>query len=183
MIRGMTTIEVMTASMMSFMVLLGATAAMLYGMASWTRGQATIDSENLAQQGIRKVNKLLREAMSVTVDNDGLGLTYRVPVKDNTGRFSLPATWDGVTRRIVVQGSNLNLVVDGNTRLLCSNVILTDPLSGGAGYVPFTPGAGTITRQVWMKLATSTQSGDRQRLMKSRAREVIYLRNVPALTQ
>ncbi len=182
-IRGTSTIEVLTASVMSFMVLTGATAAMLYGMASWTRGQARIDSENLSQQAIRKVNKLLREAMVVTVDNDGMGLTYRVPQKDGNGRFTLPATWDGVERRIEVSGSNLNLVAGGTTRRLCSNIIFTDPIANGASYVVFAPGAGTITRRVWMKLATSTASGDRGRLMKSRGREVIFLRNVPALTQ
>ena len=181
--RGTTTIEVVTASMMSFMVLSGATAALLYGMASWTRGQARIDSENLSQQAIRKVNKLLREAMVVTVDGDGKGLTYRVPQKDGGGRFILPATWDGVTRRIEVSGSNLNLVVNATTRRLCSNVILTDPITGNTAYQPFTAGPGTIKRQVWMKLATSTLSSDRNQFMKSRGREVIFLRNVPALTQ
>lgn len=181
-LRGTTMIEVLVASVVSFLVLSGAAAALLFGMAGWARGQARIDSETQAQQAIRQVSKLLREAMVVNVDGNGQGLTYRLPVKDDNGGFVLPATWDGLDRRIEISGSDLNLVVDGTTRTLCSGVILTDPLAGNQAYQVFTPGAGTITRQLWMKLATSTMSGDRQQKMTSRGREMIYLRNIPQLT-
>ncbi|MCB8932850.1 MAG: type II secretion system GspH family protein [Fimbriimonadaceae bacterium] len=180
--RGTTMVEVLVASVISFLVLMGAAAALLFGMAGWARGQARIDSETQSQQAIRQVSKLLREAMVVTVDGNGNGLNYRLPVKDENGNFVLPATWDGVTRRIEVNGSDLNLVVDGATRNLCSGVILTDPLDGNQSYRVFTPGAGTITRQLWMKLATSTMSSDRHKTMTSRGREMIYLRNIPQLT-
>lgn len=180
-IRGSTMVEVLTASVMSFLVLTGATAALIFGMSSWTRGQARIDSETQSQQAIRMVSKMLREAMVVVVDGDGQGLTYRLPTKGGDGRFTLPATWDGVTRRIEANNGKLNLVVGGSSRTLCRNVILTDPKNSNAAYRVFTPGAGAITRQLWMMLATSNQSGDRARVMKSRGREMIYLRNIPQL--
>lgn len=175
-------VEVLVASVISFLVLAGAATALLFGMAGWARGQARIDSETQAQQAIRLVSKLLREAMVVNVDANGQGLTYRLPSKDGNGNFNLPATWDGVNRRIEVSGSDLNLVVGGTTRNLASGVILTDPQAGNQAYRVFTPGAGTITRQLWMKLATSTMSGDRRKTMTSRGREMIYLRNIPQLT-
>jgi len=182
-IRGSTMVEVLTASVMSFMVLTGATAALIFGMAGWTRGQARIDSETQSQQAIRKVSKMLREAMVVTVDADGQGLTYRLPTLGGDGRFAVPAQWDGVDRRIAVSGSSLNLVVGGTTRRICANVILSDPKNANNAYRVFTPGAGTITRQLWMMLATSTVSGDRGKTMKSRGREMIFLRNIPQLAK
>lgn len=181
-IRGSTMLEVLTASVMSAVVLTGATTALLYGMASWTRGSARIDSEGQSQQSIRLVSKMLREAMVVVVDGNGQGLTYRLPVKGQDGRFSVPAVWDGVDRRIVAANGKLSLVVGGANRVLCRNVILTDPKNGDAAYRVFTPGSGSITRQLYMMLATSTMSGDRGKTMRSRGREMIYLRNIPQLT-
>ena len=124
----------------------------------------------------------LRQAMSVTVDGNGLGLSYRMPVIDSGGNYTVPPVWDNVNRRIELNGTNLNIVTGGSTRRIASGVILTDPLSpGGTGsYKVFTPGAGVITRQVTVQLVVR-KTTLKQQTKSSRNRETIYLRNIPEL--
>lgn len=183
-IRGVTMIEVLTASFMTVMVVTTAVATMLYGLSSWAKGQGRIYAESDSQKAIRIISQQLREAMTVVVDSDGLGLSYRRPLKDSSGNFITPAVWDNVTRRIELNGSNLRVVTDGQARIICTGVVLTDPLSsGGTGtYTIFQAPAGAITRQITVQVVTSRNTY-KSTLAKSRTRETIFLRNVPELTK
>ena len=98
--------------------------------------------------------------MSVTVDAGGNGLSYRFPVKDGSGTYVMPITWDGVARRIELQGSNLVITNTASSRIIAKNVILTDPqTSGGTGaYSIFAPGAGTITRSLSVMVVCKTNA-------------------------
>lgn len=180
--RGATLVEVVTAAVFSVMVLTGAFAALLSGSGAWIRGGSSMDAESSAQRAIRRISSELRQAMAVTVDPGGMGVTYRMPVVDADGNYTVPPVWDGVTRRIERSGSNLDLVIDGNRRRLASGVILTDPVStnGASSYQIFTPGAGTITRQVTVQLAIQKNSLKSYQV-SSRGRETIFLRNIPDL--
>lgn len=180
--KGSTLVETTLASSLTVAVLVASVGTFLLAMISWARGQGKIDAESGSQKAVKVISKELREAMAVTVDGNGQGLTYRLPSYDANGNYTVPITWDGVTRRLEVQGSQLVMVAAGNTRTVCKNLILTDPLSSGgtSAYRPFTGGAGAITRSLTIMVVLRTQS-DGGRYVTSRSRETVYLRNIPDL--
>lgn len=182
--RGVTLVEVVTGAAMTTLVLFGTTATMIAGMNSWARGQGKIDADSQSQKAMRIISMELRQAMSVTVDANGLGLTYRLPTQDVNGDYIIPVTWDNVVRRIEHYGGTIRIVTAGSPRTICRNVILTDPNSSGgaASYKIFTPGSGAITRQLIVMIATKT-NGAKTENVTGRIRESIYLRNIPSLTK
>lgn len=183
--QGGALIEVLTASFIGTSVLFVAISVFFAGMASWMRGHAKITAETQAQNATRVVAQELREAMAVSVDTNGLGLSYRLPKKDENGNYVVPAVWDNVARRIELNASNKLVVSAPNSeRVICEGVLLTDPLSSGgtADYRIFTAGAGTITRSLTVMIVTKTAEY-RKESSTSRARERIYLRNIPDLSR
>lgn len=180
--RAVSLVEVLLASTLTVTVLAVAVGTFLTGMVSWARGQGRIDAEGGSQRAVREISQTLREAMAVTVDADGKGLSYRMPALDANGNYTIPITWDGITRRIAY--SNGQIVASGGAadRVLCKGVILTDPQSSGgtAAYAPFTAGSGTITRSLNVMIV-SQRAADRDKTATSRSRETIYLRNIPDL--
>lgn len=180
--RGVSLMEVLLASTLTVTVLAVAIGVFLSGMLSWMRGQGRIDAESGSQRAVRAISQTLREAMVVTVDSDGNGLTYRLPLSDSNGNYNVPMTWDGVTRRIFLSGGKIKVTGTGPERILCSGVISTDPLtSGGTGaYKVFTSGAGSITRSLNV-MVVSQRTTDYNKTATSRSRETIYLRNIPDL--
>lgn len=182
--RGVTMTEVLVASTISVLVAGGAVAALMMGSYSWIKGQSSLNADSSAERAVRRISAELREAMTVTPDVDGQGLEYRLPTKDNTGAFTSPITWDGVTRRIALQSGQITISAGASVRVLAKNVVTTDPVTNTT-YRLFTPGAGVVARAISIKVATShealkRQSGNTYR--KSRYRETIYLRNIPELT-
>jgi hypothetical protein len=120
--------------------------------------------------------------MGVSVDSNGLGITYYLPQKDGNGNIIVPEVTDGVTRRIELDGTTINMIASGNSRSICYNVVLTDPNSPGgtAPYQIFVPGGGTTTRSLTVMVVTQRQ-GYGAETVTSRNRETMYLRNVPQL--
>lgn len=179
---GATLVELLVGSSISMLVLYGAVMLMVAGSASWYKGEGKILAETQSQRAVRLISSELREAMSITVDANGLGLNYRLPQKDGNGNYIVPAQWDNVTRRIELSGTNIRILENGNPRVICRNVILTDPksTSGEAPYVIFAPGAGTITRQLTVMVVTQTGTY-RGGTTTSRSRETLFLRNIPEL--
>ncbi|MEQ1822892.1 MAG: hypothetical protein ABL949_10290 [Fimbriimonadaceae bacterium] len=172
------------ASLISVMVAGGAVASLIMGSSSWIKGSASLDADTSAERAVRRISAELREAMAVTVDGGGQGLTYRLPTKDGSGNFTSPITWDGVTRRIELSGEQIQIISGASTRVLIKNVTTTDP-STNTAYQLFTPGAGVVARAITIKVATSHVALKRQsnnQTRKSRYRETIYLRNIPELT-
>ena len=183
--RGTTLVETLTAATMTVLVLSGAIAVLLYGLTSWARGQGRIAAETDSQKAVRIISQRLREACKVTVDANGLGLTYWIPPIDGTGQYvtPVPPNGDGVLRRIELNGSTLNIVTGGISRSICPGVILTDPLSAGGTtpYVIFSSPTGVVTRQITIQIVTQRNTYKAANVT-SRTRETIYLRNVQELT-
>lgn len=180
--RGASLVEVVTASTLSVLVLTGAYAALLSGSTTWIKGSGSMDAEATAQRAIRRMATELRQAMSVVVDANGQGVTYRMPVIDANGNYTVPPVWDNVTRRIELNGTNLNIVTNGVTRRIASGVRTTDPLSSGGTtpYRIFIPGAGVVTRQVTIQLVVQ-KTTVKTYTDWSRNRETVFLRNIPEL--
>lgn len=182
--RGVTLMETLTAATLTVIVLFTGIMVMVSAMNSWAQGQGRINAELQSQRAVRELSYQLRQAMAVTVDANGLGVNFRLPQKDGDGNYVVPAVWDGVTRRFEIANGKLTLTEAGASRALCNNVILTDPKSvgGNTPYIPFVPGTGSIVRQLTVMVATRW-NGKRDKLVTSRARETIYLRNIPQLSK
>lgn len=179
--RGLTTVELLMASTISAGVLFTSVMLFLFGMAQWSRGEAHIAADSGSQVAVRAIAAELREAMAVTVDSDGLGLSYRLPKKNGSGDWITPVEWDGVSRRIFYENGEVRITGDKN-RVLCEHVVLNDPQwDGNHAYKVFSAGAGSITRQLTIMVVTKTNEYKNE-WSTSRSRETIYLRNVPELT-
>jgi hypothetical protein len=180
--RAFSLVEVLLSSTLTVTVLMVAVGTFLTGMVGWARGQGRIDAEEGAQQGVRIVSQTVREAMSVTVDANGQGLTYQMPATDGTGNYTVPVVWDGITRRLFLSNGNLMVSANESSRILCKGVITTDPLTtnGTGTYRIFTPGGGAVTRSISV-MVVSQRSADGNKMATSRSRETIYLRNIPDL--
>jgi hypothetical protein len=153
---------------------------MISGSAAWAKGMGKIGAETEAQMSVRVIAQQLREAMNVTVDSNGMGLTFQIPQKDSNGNFSVPEVSDGVTHRLEAEGNSLVLITGNSKRILSKDLIFTDPVSanGATAYQLFTPGSGAITRQVTIEVATK-RFGYKANTVSTRSRETIFLRNIP----
>lgn len=181
-IRGNTMIEVTVAAVIGTMVLGTALTLFIAGAGMWVHGSEMVEAEGQSRQAIRVITDQLRQAMVVTVDNDGQGLTYRLPTRDGTtGIFQAPATWDGVSRRIFHQNGEIRLQDGASTRTICRNVVLQDPDNANANYRIFTVPNIAIFREVSVQVVTRRIRQGRTYL--GRKRETVYLRNIPKLTQ
>jgi hypothetical protein len=176
-------VEIIITIAVSALVIFGGLAALVGTAASWDKGRARMDAEIESAQAIRFIRDHLREAMEVTVDVDGKGVTYRLPLKDANGDYIAPAQWDGVVRRFEVRPSGKLFAVDGgNERVLVEDVALQDPRNGNpAPYQQFTPGPGGITRIVTVQIVTQRQIHREGSTAYGRNRETVILRNTPIL--
>ena len=181
---GYTLVEMVIAAALSVLAFGGISALLIGGMSNWITGEAKVDAEDSAEQGVRIIAGELRSAMMATVDANGLGVTYELPAKDANGDYLTPITWDGVTRRIVLQGTNLNKIEGNATYTIVQGVSPTDPLSpaGKSTYRIFTPGLGQTTYQITMELVTD-RDGVKSASLTARNRETIYLRNIPQISR
>ena len=180
--------EVVIASSVSALVCAAVSVLLVGGMSSWIMGEAKVDAESTAELGIRTITNELRSAMMVTVDSNGLGLTYELPAKDSNGNYVSPIVWDGGTRRLALTNSTLYKSAGSTSTGVVTGVTLTDPLSpGGTGtYQIFTPNTGTVTRQVTVELVTVRNGVTNyayNATTNARNRETIYLRNVPQISR
>ena len=180
--NGVTLVETLVVTLMSTIVIFASLACFLQGVGSWAKGQSNMTVQDQSRRTVRIISDELRESMSVFVDADGMGLTYRKPRLDAEGNFETPVIWDGVTRRIYCSEGKIYMGPDGDERVICRDVIVTDPkIVGNPAYKTFVPAAGSITRAVDVKIITSTASGVDANKVISRKRETVFLRNVPEL--
>src|SRR5579862_3309356 len=177
--RGISLVETTIAAGLSVLAFYGATMLFINGAMSWMRGAGRMDAEGTTNRAVREVSRELREAMMVAVDANGQGLSYRLPAKDANGNYTMPITWDGISRRIEIEGTNLVITGGVGAHTIAVGVIPTDPQSpnGTGTYQVFTAGTGAITRSLTVMLVTS-RNADYNKMATSRSREIIYLRNI-----
>lgn len=180
--RGTTLIETVLSAGISALTLVGGVACFMAGMMNWTKGVGAMDSIASSQNASRLICQQLREAMSVTISNNGSTAAFTLPLKDESGSYVLPLVSDGVSRQFnLASDGTLNLVVASSTRKITSNVLTTDPATSAA-YQIFSGNAGVVTRRITVQVITSKQ-GFRNNWTPSRTRESVYLRNVPDLSR
>ncbi|MBI1334292.1 MAG: hypothetical protein JST12_21000 [Armatimonadetes bacterium] len=179
--RAATLLEVITASAISVFTLVGGVACYMAGMMSWLKGVGAMDSISSSQNAVKLMAQQLREAVSVTISNDGNTVSYQLPLKDSSGSYILPLTTDTTVRKFTLSNGTLSQTIGTSTRTISKNVLTTDPTTN-ASYKIFTANSGTVTRQVIVQLVTSKQ-GFRNNWTPSRSRESVYLRNIPQLSR
>lgn len=195
---GMSLMEVAVAAGVSAVTLGFSVSVFMMASSSWARGENRIAGENDVRQTVRIISDELREAMWVSVDADGQGLTYRKPKKEPTGEFSIPVVWDGLDRRIELENDTIVLSESATVeRVICRGVMTKDPFrssnhamdsaisktaSNGSwqNYKIFEPNVGTFTTEVRVTVVTSNRGGAGE-FVRARKREVVALRNVPEL--
>jgi len=175
--RGFSLIEALVASSISMGAIGVATWIYFSGMGSWAKGRGDIDSMATSQVAVKKVANELQEAISVTVGNDGLSVSYELPKKDGGGNYISPAESDKVARSFVISSGTLTHFVGGTSRIIAKNVLLKDPLTNQT-FLPFQGDGNVISRRVDITLATE-KDGQVTRKQSSCVSETIYLRNIP----
>lgn len=180
----MTLFETVTAASLSSVVLTSAVACYLASAGSALNGQNKMDTQIGAQSAVRVISKELREAVSLSVDSDGKGLTYTRPRKSESGNYEMPLVTDGVNRRVWIDDDGmLRMTSDGGntSRVLCKGVVTYDPKLT-QNFIPFRAGAGSIARSLTIKVICQTSTTGSNSTYTA-AREVIFLRNIPQLNQ
>ncbi|MCW5938995.1 MAG: hypothetical protein KF884_04360 [Fimbriimonadaceae bacterium] len=186
--RGALLVDAVVAAGISVLAIGGATATFISGSSNWLRGLGRIGAESQSRLGVRMVVNELREAITVTVDANGLGLTFTKPQVDGQGNFVMDVhghpVSDGQTRRIFVQNQQLLYQVGSNTRRIGRGIVLIDPYKPGTdkSYRVFTPGQGAITRQLTVLLVTRSVDTEGNNYY-GRKRETVFLRNIPDTTR
>ncbi|MBA4292363.1 hypothetical protein C0431_05280 [bacterium] len=198
---GFTLVEVVVSSIVSFIVLSSAVALFLGVIGAWARGESMMDGDNDTRQVVRIISDELREAMWVSVDADGMGITYRKPLKDASGDFDIPVVWDGIDRRIELNGSELEIDDGGTTRTIGRNVLSVDPFRLNAhaldskryvqdplapvpeapSYRIFVGPATGLVSEVTVTIVTGSRGGQSAESVRAKKRERVVLRNVPQL--
>jgi hypothetical protein len=179
--RGATMIEVVVGAGVSVVTLIGGVGCFMAGMMSWMKGVGAMDSISKSQESVKMVSQQLREAMSVKITDSGNVVTYSLPAKNGSGEYALPLISDGIIRKFVLSNGSLTHQVGPNSRVIADHVLDNDP-NTGSPYTVFEANNGTVTRQVIITLVT-TRQGYRDNWTPSRARESVYLRNVPQLSR
>lgn len=181
---GSTLTEVITAAGITTLVFFGSLLALMSGMGAWAKGETSISAQQQTQHAVRIIGQQLREAMEIQVTNNGNTVTYKLPQVDGDGNYVVPSTWDGVTRRIMLDESGTPDVLiigpQGSEREICSHVVTVDPETSSNVQL-FTPGPGQTPRQLTIRLITQRTS-DNGKQVVSRIEETVYLRNVPSLS-
>ncbi|MFN8140250.1 MAG: prepilin-type N-terminal cleavage/methylation domain-containing protein [Fimbriimonadales bacterium] len=184
--RGFTLAEMMVGMFIMSMVVFFGTITLVSTLSAWEKGQSRIAAESEVGATLRHVRNQLREAMLVTVDGDGKGITYRLPVKEGDGQYRYPLTWDGVSRRFQLNSNGDFVKITGlTTQVLLKNVTTTDRRGGydTGTYSPFVAGTGAITKTLTVQLVTKRTGRQSSENAYGRVREIVLLRNTPTLSQ
>jgi prepilin-type N-terminal cleavage/methylation domain-containing protein len=196
---GFTLAEVVVASVVSAVVMTSVVTLFITVIAAWARGETMMGTEGDTQEIVSKVSDELREAMWVSVDSDGYGLTYRKPKKTGTGDFEIPVVWDGYDRRIYLTGTDLKIFDGTKTRTLSKSVLKNDPFQlgthmnqkkksnqtvvaeGAPAYKIFIPNNTGLVSEVTVTVVTGAKGGRPGEWARAKKRDRVVLRNVPEL--
>ncbi len=172
--------ETITAAMLTATVLVTSVAVFIYASYSWIKGASHVMAESDSALAVQTMDRQLREAISVTLDANGKGITYQLPAHNADGSYAVPQVWDNVTRRIALSGTNLVMSgSDGTTTTLARSVYPYDPLAGTqSAYTIFSVTSGAKVTTLNVMIVTSQLDGH-QSLVTSRSRQTVYLRNLP----
>ncbi len=178
---GMSALEALLSLSILSLVLVAGVGVMSTTVRSWTGGTRRVDAENETAYAVRYIASRIQEACMISVASDGMSVTYWMPQKDEDGNYRMPVTPETESRSFSVSNGTLYETDGHGTRELLAYVSSTDPSIPGSdkSYVPFEAGAGSVPRVLSVHLATERSGVNSETPVRSRHRQIIYLRNVP----
>ena len=122
-----------------------------------TQVQNSVDTD--VALAVERATGYLLEARSITVDSDGLGITYRRPATNTDGTYTSSFTsLEPTSHRLYVTGGTL-YTSEAVDRPILRDVPTTDPETGTALRVF---GAGLNGKEIVLRLACSRTTSRRQ---------------------
>lgn len=182
--RGFTVVELVTGAGVLTLVLLMGVNIMAMAYRSVHQGMQNATIENDTQYSIRYIAHRLREAAAVTVDSDGLGISFYAPAKDGNGNYVTPLTPSSVEHRFYYSdGKIYERLGDRTPKAVVDYAMNSDPTTGqsGSSFRIFRASSSGVVRMITVLLVArrSTPSG----YVTARVREAVYLRNIPSVTR
>ncbi len=139
--RGFTLTEMISATVVIFMVIAGTVALMISASQGLSNTIAADKTVIQTAQGMRYISEALRSAMSVTINETGSRIDYVLPKRATTADASTgerelldPMVSDGVARAFITQWTAFNLHDSTNNKMLCRNLYRTDPETKSSQY-------------------------------------------------
>ncbi len=149
--QGFTFVETMLAVAIISIVMLGSVALMMGSTRNTDKSQTQNKVNTDVALAVEKVSALLDEARSITIDANGLGITYYYPAAAGSAVYTASATaTDTVQHRLYVSNGQLLCSDNVNVPILL-NVPAKDPVSGAA-LVMFS--SGVNNSEIVLRLAS-----------------------------
>lgn len=181
--QGFTLIELLTGMTVMGFVIVGTMTLLVTGMKSFKRTSYDVDITNQNSQALRRMSETLRQAMNVTITNNGTVISFNLPkmgaVDVVTGEKEVqdPLTSDGVARSYTVNFSAGTLVEQPGGRVLATSIAATDPQVGSTqynqAYVPFQLTTFGSYRAVSINLITTQRLVNEVRNMRMKTTAVV----------
>lgn len=174
--RGFTLLETLTATSLFSIMLLGGVTLMLNGVSSYERDITRTSAEADVGRAIRVISEQLRQAVTVTVDSGGQGLTYTLPARQSDGSLVVPITSDGISRRIYRTANGRHLAIDGmnQTSTPLRTLILVEDLAPVSVTGPLF-NLSLTNRALTIGISSRVSTG--QETFTPRKTEIVKIRN------
>jgi len=124
----MTLVEVVVSLAIVVLVVFGMTSVMVHSSRASDRTTSQSDIDSGVAIATERVEGRLIEARSVTIDDNGLGLTYKYPAKNLDGTYSSnPKSLESTSRRLYVSDDNKLYCSDEPDRPILTDIPDIDP--------------------------------------------------------
>ena len=124
---GMTLIELIVSLGILTLAVFGMTAVLVQTSSSSDRTQARSDLDSSVALAAERVEHYLIEARSITIDTNGLGLTYKYPTKNTDGTYTSSANAVETTSRRLYVADGVLCSSDEPDRPILADIPVTDP--------------------------------------------------------
>jgi len=183
--RGFTLTETVVGLSLFLVVLMASLAMIVSGLKSFQKNMVDITNQTPEQQAIRRMQENLRQAMSVTITNNGSTVSYTLPKLNATAdavtgekEYTVPMVSDGVNYSYTVANGNLTQQPGG--RVLLKNITTTDPdpssITYNQTYQPFV--LATMSTRKGVTINLITQQLTRPKTRYSRMKTTVALQNI-----
>lgn len=136
--RGSTMVEVLVGISIFTVVFLGCASLLITGLRTNQRQGADLDMVVDAGQATRKITEAVRDAMSVSITNEGRTLNYTLPAYSSTAdsttgesELRFPLVSDGVARSFTCQNGTLT---NERGATIVTNILSVDPDRSSSQY-------------------------------------------------
>lgn len=120
--HGFTVIETVISISIFTLLAMGGVSMMVAAAASWNREIAQSGVNTDTSRGLKIIARELRPALTVSIDANGQGITYRLPRRDTLGHIIVPVSAENTVYRIYRSQDGSSLLRTGRTRPLVTGL-------------------------------------------------------------